>query len=140
MRTYFVLIGEGLLGPFTSRIREALMPPRHVLVVSGSETTLIPRADQVVILVDASAVNDIENLVATIRARNPLWPIVVISSCPTWEKARAAFGAGAADYLSGSASTEEISTAFNRLLNQHRDARLETCGGHEWKITKLSVR
>lgn len=50
-------------------------------------------------IVDATKVEKVEEEIATLRAKYPSRRIVVITGNPTWQGARAAFEAGANDYL-----------------------------------------
>lgn len=61
-----------------------------------------------VVIVDAAATERVESQVAALRAERPSRRIVVLAAKPTWQGARAAFDAGAIDYLPKDLGDEEL--------------------------------
>lgn len=68
------------------------------------------------ILIDATVVEEAERLVARLRHERPERRIVVLTASPTWQRARAAFEAGAMDYLPKSMPVAELRAAFQLAL------------------------
>ena len=68
------------------------------------------------ILIDATVVEEAERLVARLRHERPARRIVVLTASPTWQRARAAFEAGALDYLPKALPVEELREAFQQAL------------------------
>jgi DNA-binding NtrC family response regulator len=68
-----------------------------------------------IFIVDATTVDRVEKVVSDMRKKNPERRIVVMTSSPTWQNARAAFEAGAIDYLPKDLGEEEIRTTFREI-------------------------
>lgn len=71
-----------------------------------------------VIIIDASVVKEVELLVARLHAQRPEIPIVVVTASPTWQRARAAFLAGATDYVRKTLDKDELQTIFKDVLSK----------------------
>ena len=79
---------------------------RSVLDLGGTLTVLEQRdakeemlADFDLIILDASAVDDLALTIRTIRSIHPLLRIVVVSPTPHWKQARESLVAGGTDYV-----------------------------------------
>jgi DNA-binding NarL/FixJ family response regulator len=70
------------------------------------------------VIIDASETEAIEARIANLRAERPSCRIVVITASPTWQGARAAFEAGATDYLPKSLGEEGLRRALNEIAFQ----------------------
>lgn len=70
------------------------------------------------IIVDATNVEQFEKLVLTLCAEKPQRRVVVMTASPTWQRARAAFEAGAIDYLPKTLPTDELQSIFKQLLQE----------------------
>lgn len=68
------------------------------------------------IIIDATAVERAEQLVARLRSEHLERRIVVLTASPTWQRARAVFEAGAMDYLPKTLKVEELREAFQQAL------------------------
>lgn len=68
------------------------------------------------IIVDASASDDLAHAVARLRTEQPSARTVVVTISPTWRRAREAFQAGAVEYIRKSISLRELRTTFERIL------------------------
>jgi len=66
------------------------------------------------IIMDVWATPDIAESIAAIRQLQPDAKIVVASAGPTWKQARAAFDAGAVDFIVKSLDAEELQTSLQR--------------------------
>jgi DNA-binding NtrC family response regulator len=70
------------------------------------------------IIIDATKVEEVELLVSRLRAEKPERRIVVMTASPTWQRARAAFEAGAADYLPKTLPPDELLSSFEQILRK----------------------
>lgn len=68
-----------------------------------------------IIAVDATSVADVEQVVSSLRTERPERRIVVMTARPNWEQARAAFEAGAIDYLPKNSTAEELLKTFKEI-------------------------
>jgi DNA-binding response OmpR family regulator len=98
-------------------LREALAPLGKLDVrLTTHEAPAILKGTYGLIVVDATATDNIERLVSRLRADNLEQRIVVMSASPTWMNARAAFEAGAIDYLPKTLGKDELQKMFKQLL------------------------
>ena len=90
------------------------------VLVAGASAEIPPEADTLdsIIIVDATHIAEVETLVARLRVQRPVRKIVVMTASPTWQRARAAFEAGAIDYLPKTWSPEELHEAFVQVLSR----------------------
>lgn len=70
------------------------------------------------IIIDSTMVENVDKLVSTLRRENPKRRIVVMTASPTWQRARAAFEAGAMDYLPKTLQQDELLDTFRQILNR----------------------
>jgi DNA-binding response OmpR family regulator len=68
------------------------------------------------IIVDSLAVENVSQFVSTIRARWPETRVVVVTASPTWRRARAAFDAGASDYIRKTHDRQELFAVLEAAL------------------------
>jgi DNA-binding NarL/FixJ family response regulator len=106
---------------------------KHVSEVLGSLGKLIVYAEDVLandsaescdmdvmdmLVVDASGLQmELAERVAWLHGRFPRVPIVVLTSSPTWRRARAVLQAGAADYMRRSLEDERLLERCHALLH-----------------------
>jgi len=70
------------------------------------------------LVVDASGLQmELAERIACLNGRFPKVPIVVLTSSPTWRRARAVLQAGAADYMRRSMSDDMLLARCRALLN-----------------------
>jgi DNA-binding response OmpR family regulator len=69
-----------------------------------------------IIFIDATEVGLLQGRLAELRGWFPSTSIVVLTASPTWKRARAAFEAGATDYLSKSMPEEHFYDVVETLL------------------------
>ena len=130
----FMLIG----GPADSEWGTIL---RHALAPLG-EVTYLPSSSWhdnfgeklfEVVIIDASNVDGVEQFVRLAHTEQPSSKIVVVTASPTWQRARAAFYAGATDYIPKILNEQVLQNAFKKLLDkpQIHSARGWT-GGRAW--------
>jgi DNA-binding NtrC family response regulator len=90
------------------------------LSVARSGEGLPPETDEPdgAIIIDATHVAEVEKVVARLRAERPERRIVVMTASPTWQRARAAFEAGAIDYLPKTLPQDELRESFEQILSR----------------------
>lgn len=66
-------------------------------------------------IVDATFEEEVEAEVSRLRNQHPTRRIVVMTASPTWARARAAFQAGAIDYLPKTLGVEELTAAIEEI-------------------------
>ena len=100
-------------------LTEVLRPWGRLSVASASQG-IPPGSEEPdgLIIIDATAVERAEKLVARLRLERPERRIVVVTASPTWQRARAAFEAGALDYLPKMGTVEEMRAAFQQVLRK----------------------
>jgi DNA-binding NarL/FixJ family response regulator len=103
---------------FWRQVLEDALTLLGTLQTGGEEeaVTLILQRSYDVIIVDTAAVKDVPLLISRIRDQQPEARIVVVTASPTWRRARAAFLAGAADYIHKSLNKEELLSMFSSIL------------------------
>jgi DNA-binding response OmpR family regulator len=69
-----------------------------------------------VIIVDAGAVCDANELTAQLLAQRPGVCVVIATASPTWQRARQALRAGAADYIRKTLDERELRTKIEAVL------------------------
>lgn len=69
------------------------------------------------VIIDATAVANVPQLVREVRANWPKLPLLVASASPDWEQAREIFRAGATDYILKSHEEEKLSAAIREALS-----------------------
>lgn len=75
-------------------------------------------ADYDVVIVDALAVRDAEEVVAPLHAAAPSVPVVIVTNSPTPQLAKKFFQAGATDYICKSLDPEAITATFSEILKR----------------------
>jgi DNA-binding NtrC family response regulator len=111
---HFLLLSDPEAEFITKELTEVLKPLGSLTTIRADEETSIEKAikPDTLIIIDATVVEHVEELVARLRTEHPERRIVVLTASPTWQRARAAFEAGAIDYLSKSMPWEELRKAF----------------------------
>lgn len=107
--------------PWLKRISEVLGPLGKLTLYS--ECTLEAEAEPDdpydLILVDASGLQmELAERVAWVHGRFPDIPIVVLTSSPTWRRARAVLQAGASDYMRRSTEDEILLQRCRSLMHR----------------------
>jgi DNA-binding NtrC family response regulator len=125
MPTVFLLIGADVPDNWADLLARVLAPlgeldraPRE----HAASAIAARRYD--LVFVDAGAVSDFGDLVSELKKDQPGLRIVVATAAPTWQRARAAMRAGAADYIRKSLNEREILACVrNTLGDPNRPAR-----------------
>lgn len=87
---------------------EAVEEQEAISRLGGGEYNLV--------IIDATAVANVPQLVREVRANGPNLPLLVASASPDWEQAREIFRAGATDYILKSHEEEKLRTAVREAL------------------------
>jgi DNA-binding NtrC family response regulator len=78
----------------------------------------IQERDFEVVILDATGVKKVELLISLILAQRPQTRVVVVTASPTWELARAAFMAGAVEYIEKDTNKEQLSMLFKDVVDK----------------------
>ena len=117
MRANFLLINGTRESYWHQVLEDALATLGTVQIGEEEEAVeLVLQQSYDIVIVDATAVKDVPLLVSRIRAQRPDARIVVATTSPTWTRARAAFRAGATDYIRKSLNEDELLSAFRVAL------------------------
>lgn len=111
-----VLIGSTQDNYWRATLGEAVAPLGSLDIVSAEEAltgVVDPRYE--IVTVDATYVKDVNQVVSTLRSRQPQRRIVVLTATPDWKHARAAFEAGAIDYLPKTLTKSELHDSFAEI-------------------------
>ncbi len=115
----FLLIGDAPDDPWRQVIEEASAALGLLQAVKEIDTfRLIRQQDYDIIIIDAAKVEDAFGLTSCIRTRMPEAKIVIVTASPTWRRARAAFRAGATDYIRKSMNTKQISCVLQTTMGK----------------------
>jgi DNA-binding NtrC family response regulator len=119
MATCFLLINRSGDNHWKNVLEDALAPlgKLHNVNADHAITKLIDEKYDIVI-VDATTIEEVEFLVSRLRAKQPDCRIVVMTASPTWQRARAAFEAGAIDYIPKTLSQSELHDTFKQILQK----------------------
>ena len=86
----------------------------------GSEATIdawLAQSKYAVVIIDASVVAHVPQLIRYIHAQQPAARVVVVAAAPTWQNARDAFQAGAFDYTVKSLNRDELATFLGAAID-----------------------
>jgi DNA-binding response OmpR family regulator len=113
----FLLVGQTTETQWSSVLKEALSPLGSLQVVSeeGAVPAVI-RTHYDLVIVDAGAVRDAVLLVSRLRVQQPETRIVIATASPTWQRAREALQAGAADYVRKSLDEKGLRSKVQAVL------------------------
>jgi DNA-binding response OmpR family regulator len=115
-----VLLGTTKENHWNNVLRDALAPLGGFDVMTPEQAARGELDSKYkIVAVDASYVDGVERYVSQLRSEQPDRRIVVLTAAPTWQSARAAFEAGAIDYLPKTLNQNELLKAF-RDLNRKR--------------------
>lgn len=111
-----LLIGESQHDPWQSVLEEVSADLGCLEVTHETGTTRRIQAKVYdIIVIDATVVENIPDLMRIIKAQNTKAQIVVATASPVWEKAREAFRAGAADYIRKSMNKKRLFQTLKTL-------------------------
>ena len=114
----FLLIGQNTETRWPLVLQRALSPLGKLHIVPEEEAVQATiRGHYDVIIIDAGAVRDPALLASHLRAQRPRTRIVIATASPTWQRARKALQAGAADYIRKSLDEKELYSKVQVVLN-----------------------
>lgn len=104
------------------QVLEAALRPFGPLESTREETAVerVMEKSFDMIIVDATGVQRVKLLVERLSAQRPRTSIIVVTASPHWELARAAFLAGAVDYVFKSSDEGELRETFCEILRRTR--------------------
>lgn len=112
------LLLQGEKDSYWSAFLAEVIAPLGNLRIAAARDWLVKNEEEPdgLIIVDATNVEQFEKLVAILCAENPQRRVVVMTASPTWTRARAAFEAGAIDYLPKTLPADELRALFIQML------------------------
>jgi DNA-binding NtrC family response regulator len=118
-KMFFLLIERTKDEHWRNKLTEALakLGELHVTKVEEAMNQILDEKYKVV-MVDATGEDEVEKVVSRLRTQRPDCRIVVMTASPTWQRARAAFEAGAIDYLPKTLGAEELAQTFEQIRNK----------------------
>jgi DNA-binding NtrC family response regulator len=116
---FFLLINESSDHYWHEVLERTLTSIGTLQISTGEDANVLEQLDRFdLIIVDATAVENMPLFVARIRSQRPEARIVVATASPTWTRAREAFQSGAIDYIRKSLDREELLGAVQAALNK----------------------
>lgn len=117
MSKLILYIGTPLDTIWPDVLRTALSPWGEVeMITDMGALEKLEQRDRDLIVVDAVATEKTVSLVNTLHKSSPQTPIVVVTTSPTWNRAREFLHAGATDYIRKSLDSEILNKIFKNLL------------------------
>lgn len=105
----FLLVGDITDQRSLLTLQNALATMGEVEILSEEDAVLaVSHEEFALIFIDAGAVYDAALLTRRLRVSQPEARIIVMTASPTWEYARQALQAGAADYILKTLNPEEL--------------------------------
>ena len=123
----FVLITRTINDAWAQELSCILQPLGRLKLVPYEDfqlKKLSPSCELVII--DSSAVKSVVMLIADLLQSDPQCRVIAMTASPTWQRARAAFEAGALDYLSKNLRPEELLECVRAVLEKPRPAKART--------------
>ena len=119
MSPQIIVVSNKSQSEWLSNISAALSPLGDVQIMSEYDVDdQIGQMTPSLIIIDAGAIeSDVSVDVSNVRALRPELPVVVVTTSPTWRRARSMFMAGAADYMRKSFDVKHIVSVCRELLN-----------------------
>lgn len=115
---FFMLTKGTMDSNWMKQLGQVLAPLGTLKLVEVNEAMKQIKAKNDVVIVDATFVENAEAAVSSLRTQMPDSRIVVMSAAPTWKLARAAFEAGAIDYLPKTMNEDDLQDAFRQILEK----------------------
>ena len=114
----FILVGRIPATHWYSVLKRALAPLGTLYIVSeGDAVTAVQQRECDVVIVDAGAVTAAASLTSRLRLHWPKAQIIVATASPTWQQAKKAFQAGAADYIRKSLDEKELYAKVSAVVD-----------------------
>lgn len=116
MNLSFLLVTGRTETQWSLTLHQALSPLGKLHITPEEEAVQAVAQDYDVIIIDAGAISDTATLVFRLREQRPEARIVVATASPTWQRARDALHAGAADYIRKSLDEKELCSKIEAVL------------------------
>lgn len=114
-----LLVGSQGDSSWVQMVQGALTPLGELYLVSEDEAlTQLRSRDYDLILIDATYLDDVTNLIAALSAEKDSIPIVVLSIVATWQQVRSILIAGATDYIQKSLDPDPLFKALSEILSR----------------------
>lgn len=119
MPTDFLFVGRPEDKGWLLILRQALKPLGSVETISekDADERIAQYKCRAIVIIDAAAVDEVPTLVAHLRRECPKSHIIVVTSSPTWQRARDALQAGAVGYIRKSWDSRELLNTIKRILD-----------------------
>jgi DNA-binding NarL/FixJ family response regulator len=115
----FLLVSEKRETRWSAVLQRALEAlGRLEIVREGEAVEAVIQRPHDVIIVDAGTVEDAAALTSRLRTEQPEARIIVATASPTWQRAREAMQAGAADYVRKSLDEKELRSKIETVLGR----------------------
>jgi DNA-binding NtrC family response regulator len=119
MSKKILLVADRPDAAWLAALERGLQPLGTLSTTRPEEASRSPLvADCDVIIVDALAVRNVEEVVAPLHAAAPSVPLVIVTNSPTPQLAKKFFQAGATDYIRKSLDPEAITATFSEILKR----------------------
>jgi len=117
MNTLMILLKCGVEdNNWQTYLKEALAPLGRLRTMEVQEAmAFLEDRMQDLMIIDATSTENVDGLVSRLRSAQPDRRIVVVTASPTWQRARAAFEAGAIDYLPKSLSKADLLNTLEQI-------------------------
>jgi DNA-binding NtrC family response regulator len=113
-----IVTSEAADKTWRERLAATLAPLGTLKAVEVKEAMNQIKEHNGIVIVDATVVENVDAVVSGLRTEKPNTRIVVMTAVPDWQLARAAFEAGAIDYLPTWMDTEDMLKTFERIRNK----------------------
>lgn len=131
MKSAIVLITLATNHTWVRHLAGTLRPIGKLDVIKLSHVSADKLTGCKLVLLDVSAVKTMSALVKQLTTTEPPCRVIVMTASPNWRGARAAFEAGALDYLSKGLSADAILTAIQAALKKPPLRAAVSGGNHE---------
>jgi DNA-binding NtrC family response regulator len=119
MKRAFVLITDDEEDAWAQELVGILRPLGELKIVQQGDFSAQGLSSMCeLVIIDATSVRHISDLVAELRQCNPQRRVVVMTASPRWQSAREAFEAGAQDYLSKNVSSDKVLSNIRAVLEK----------------------
>jgi DNA-binding NtrC family response regulator len=118
MKSILILITDKIMDAWATELANIVKPIGVLRVVRSREFSLdtVPPGCELIII-DA-AVKAANGLLSQFNTPHPRYRVIVMTASPKWESARAAFEAGAMDYISKNLPPAEVLRSIQAVLKK----------------------
>jgi DNA-binding NarL/FixJ family response regulator len=119
MNGSFLLVSDKRETRWSTVLQRALSALGKLDIVGEREAVqAVVQSHRDLIIVDAGTVDDAALLTSFLRTEQPEARIIVATASPTWQRAREAMQAGAADYIRKSLDEKELRSKIETVLGR----------------------